>query len=45
MHINFSEIILSNIIHGITPCSGDTILINHFIFLFKQILFYNKDKF
>ena len=31
MHINFPDMNLSNIIYGIIPCSGDNILINHFI--------------
>ena len=45
MHINFPDMILSNIIYGIFPCSGDNILINHFILLYKQIVFYSREKF
>ena len=45
MHINFPEIIPSNILFGIILCSGDNILINNFILLFKQIFFYSRDKF
>ena len=42
--IKLPDMNYSNIIIGVLPCTGINMLINHIIMMFKQILFYNRDK-
>ena len=34
----------NNVIIGVLPCSGDNVLINHFILLYKLVLFNSRAK-
>ena len=45
MDLNLPTLSYNNvIIIGVLPCSGDNVLINHFILLYKLVLFNSRDK-
>ena len=44
MDLNLPTLSYNNVFIGVLPCSGDNVLIYHFILLYKLVLFNRRDK-